>query len=151
MLMSVLDGMSESERQHVQAVRAAMDAQVSNEGRHQGGRAPYGYVVVDGGLHPNPRTAAEGSRLRVLQIEEPAAERFGGSSASISTATATGPEQTGSIGTASFVRRRSGRTRTGTGRGRLAGKYGPRDSGEPSLHRLRLLRKMGQAGDLARL
>jgi hypothetical protein len=41
MLMSVLGGMSESERQHVQArVRAAMDAQVVNEGRHQGGRAP---------------------------------------------------------------------------------------------------------------
>jgi DNA invertase Pin-like site-specific DNA recombinase len=35
MLMSVLGGMSESERQHVQArVRAAMDAQVINEGRH---------------------------------------------------------------------------------------------------------------------
>ncbi len=50
MLMSVLGGMSESERQHVQArVRAAMDAQVVNEGRHQGGRAPYGYTVVDGG------------------------------------------------------------------------------------------------------
>src|SRR5215211_3950069 len=40
MLMSVLGGMSESERQHVQArVRAAMDAQVVNEGRHQGARA----------------------------------------------------------------------------------------------------------------
>ena len=44
MLMSILGGMSESERQHVQArVRAAMDAQVINEGRHQGGRAPHGY------------------------------------------------------------------------------------------------------------
>lgn len=53
MLMSVLGGMSESERQHVQArVRAAMDAQVVNEGRHQGGRAPYGYTVVDGGHIP---------------------------------------------------------------------------------------------------
>ncbi len=61
MLMSALGGMSESERQHVQAgVRAAMDAQVINEGRHQGGQAPYGYVVVDGGPHPNPRKAAEG-------------------------------------------------------------------------------------------
>ena len=40
MLMSVLGGMGESERQDVQArVRAAMDAQVVNEGRHQGGRA----------------------------------------------------------------------------------------------------------------
>ncbi|GAB2996574.1 recombinase family protein [Amycolatopsis acidiphila] len=75
MLMSVLGGMSESERQHVQArVRAAMDAQVINEGRHQGGRAPYGYVVVDGGPHPNPRKAAEGYRLRVLAIDESAAE-----------------------------------------------------------------------------
>jgi DNA invertase Pin-like site-specific DNA recombinase len=75
MLMSVLGGMSESERQHVQArVRAAMDAQVVNEGRHQGGRAPYGYVVVDGGPHPNPRKAAEGYRLRILAIEDEAAE-----------------------------------------------------------------------------
>jgi DNA invertase Pin-like site-specific DNA recombinase len=75
MLMSVLGGMSESERQHVQArVRAAMDAQVVNEGRHQGGRAPYGYKVVDGGPHPNPRKAAEGYRLRVLAVDDPAAE-----------------------------------------------------------------------------
>ncbi|HET9254527.1 MAG TPA: recombinase family protein [Pseudonocardiaceae bacterium] len=75
MLMSVLGGMSESERQHVQArVRAAMDAQVLNEGRHQGGRAPYGYVVADAGPHPNPRKAAEGYRLRVLEIDEIAAE-----------------------------------------------------------------------------
>ncbi|MDQ3276339.1 MAG: recombinase family protein [Actinomycetota bacterium] len=75
MLMSVLGGMSESERQHVQArVRAAMDAQVVNEGRHQGGRAPYGYVVVDGGPHPNPRKSVEGYRLRVLAIDEASAE-----------------------------------------------------------------------------
>ncbi|MGW5645349.1 recombinase family protein [Saccharopolyspora sp. NPDC003752] len=75
MLMSVLGGMSESERQHVQArVRAAMDAQVLNEGRHQGGRAPYGYVTVNGGPHPNPRKAAEGYRLRVLAIDEESVE-----------------------------------------------------------------------------
>src|SRR4029453_8479977 len=75
MLMSVLGGMSESERQHVQArVRAAMDVQVINEGRHQGGRARYGYKVVDGGPHPNPRKAAEGYRLRVLAVDDPAAE-----------------------------------------------------------------------------
>ncbi len=75
MLMSVLGGMSESERQHVQArVRAAMDAQVVNEGRHQGGRAPYGYVVVDGGPHPNPRKSAEGYRLRVLAVDDESAE-----------------------------------------------------------------------------
>lgn len=75
MLMSVLGGMSESERQHVQArVRAAMDAQVINEGRHQGGRAPYGYQVADAGPHPNPRKAAEGYRLRVLAVDEASAE-----------------------------------------------------------------------------
>ncbi|MGH3537364.1 MAG: recombinase family protein, partial [Pseudonocardiaceae bacterium] len=75
MLMSVLGGMSESERQHVQArVRAAMDAQVVNEGRHKGGRAPYGYTVIDGGPHPNPRKAAEGYRLRVLAIDDGSAE-----------------------------------------------------------------------------
>lgn len=75
MLMSVLGGMSESERQHVQArVRAAMDSQVINEGRHQGGRAPFGYIVVDAGPHPNPRKAAEGYRLRVLAIDPEAAE-----------------------------------------------------------------------------
>jgi hypothetical protein len=74
-LMTVLGGMSESERQHVQArVRAAMDAQVVNDGRHQGGRAPYGYVTVNAGPHPNPRKAAEGGCLWVLEIDEPSAE-----------------------------------------------------------------------------
>lgn len=72
--MPSLSGMSESERQHVQArVRAAMDAQVLNEGRYQGGRAPYGYSVVDGGPYPNPRKSAEGFRLRVLAADEDAA------------------------------------------------------------------------------
>jgi DNA invertase Pin-like site-specific DNA recombinase len=71
MLMSVLGGMSESERQHVQArVRAAMDAQVLNQGRHQGGRARYGYVTVDGGPHPHPGKAAEGARLKVLDVDQ---------------------------------------------------------------------------------
>lgn len=75
MLMSVLGGMSESERQHVQTrVRAAMDAQVLNEGRHQGGRPPYGYQVVDGGPHPNLRKSAEGYRLRVLVLDDSSAQ-----------------------------------------------------------------------------
>lgn len=74
MLMSVLGGMSESERQHVQArVRAAMDNQVITEGRHQGGRAPYGYTVVNAGPHPNPAKAAVGQHLRVLAIDPAAA------------------------------------------------------------------------------
>ncbi|GAB3441284.1 recombinase family protein [Actinophytocola sediminis] len=75
MLMSQLGAMSESERRHVQSrVRAAMDAQLVNEGRHQGGRAPFGYVTVDGGPTPNPRKAAEGYRLRMLALDESAAE-----------------------------------------------------------------------------
>jgi DNA invertase Pin-like site-specific DNA recombinase len=74
MPMTVLGGMSESERQHVQArVRAAMNAQVVNEGRHLGGRAPYGYTAVDAGPHPNPRKAADGGRLRVPAIDEASA------------------------------------------------------------------------------
>ncbi|WP_280429588.1 recombinase family protein [Nocardia brasiliensis] len=74
MLMSMLGGMSESERQHVQRrTRAAMDAQVANEGRHQGGRAPYGYIVIDGPPHPNPGRAAQGLKLRILAIDEFAA------------------------------------------------------------------------------
>ncbi len=40
---------------------------------YQGGRAPYGYSVIDAGPHPNPRKAAEGFRLRVLVIDEPSA------------------------------------------------------------------------------
>ncbi|WP_338760232.1 recombinase family protein [Nocardia vulneris] len=74
MMMSMLGGLSESERQHVQQrTRASMDAQVLNEGRHQGGRAPYGYVVVDGPSHPNPHRAADGLKLRILSIDVVAA------------------------------------------------------------------------------
>lgn len=70
MMMSMLGGLSESERQHVQQrTRASMDAQVLNEGRHQGGRPPYGYVVVDGPPHPNPNRAADGLRLRILAVD----------------------------------------------------------------------------------
>ncbi|MGW4743039.1 recombinase family protein, partial [Nocardia xishanensis] len=70
MMMSMLGGLSESERQHVQQrTRASMDAQVLNEGRHQGGRAPYGYTVVDGPPHPNPNRASDGSRLRILSLD----------------------------------------------------------------------------------
>ncbi|WP_432874775.1 recombinase family protein [Kribbella sp. CA-245084] len=74
MAMTITGGLSKSERQHVQRrVRAAMAAQVLIDGKHQGGRAPYGYVVVDGGVHPNPRKAQEGYRLRVLALDEVAA------------------------------------------------------------------------------
>jgi DNA invertase Pin-like site-specific DNA recombinase len=123
MLMSQLGAMSESERQHVQArVRAAMDAQVVNEGRHQGGRAPYGYVTVDGGPHPNPRKAAEGYRLRILVIDEEAAEVvrriFAEYLAGLGDR-ATGRSRTDSTGTASGARLRGDRSRTRIGeRGR---------------------------------
>jgi hypothetical protein len=50
-----------------------MAAQVLIDGKHQGGRAPYGYLVVDAGRHPNPRKAQERYRLRVLAIGEFAA------------------------------------------------------------------------------
>jgi hypothetical protein len=50
-----------------------MNVQVINEGRHQGGRVPYGCRVVDAGRDPNPRKAAEGFRLPVLAIDEASA------------------------------------------------------------------------------
>ncbi|MFC9689048.1 recombinase family protein [Kribbella sp. NPDC056951] len=74
MAMTITGGLSKSERQHVQKrVRAAMAAQVLIDGRFQGGRAPYGYRVVDGGPHPHPKKAAEGQRLRVMVVDEFAA------------------------------------------------------------------------------
>ncbi|MFF2084066.1 recombinase family protein [Nocardia sp. NPDC058176] len=74
MMMSMLGGLSESERQHVQQrTRASMDAQVLNEGRHMGGRPPYGYLVVDGPPHPNPNRAADNLKLRILSIDAAAA------------------------------------------------------------------------------
>ncbi|MGY2126622.1 hypothetical protein ACW9HJ_34715 [Nocardia gipuzkoensis] len=70
MMMSMLGGLSESERQHVQQrTRASMDAQVLNEGRHQGGRPPYGYIVVDVLSHPNPQRSAP------VSLERPGALR----------------------------------------------------------------------------
>ncbi|GAA0946545.1 recombinase family protein [Kribbella koreensis] len=74
MAMTITGGLSKSERQHVQRrVRAAMAAQVLIDGRYQGGRPPYGYLVVDGGPHPHPRKAQEGQRLRVLVVDDAAA------------------------------------------------------------------------------
>ena len=74
MAMTITGGLSKSERQHVQRrVRAAMAAQVLIDGRYQGGRPPYGYLVVDGGPHPHPRKAQEGQRLRHLVIDSEAA------------------------------------------------------------------------------
>jgi site-specific DNA recombinase len=42
---------------------AAMIAQVRLQGRHLGGRPPYGYRLADAGPHPNEQHAAWGRRL----------------------------------------------------------------------------------------
>jgi site-specific DNA recombinase len=42
-------------------------------GRYLGGRPPYGYLLIDAGPHPNPAKAADGKRLHILAIDEPAA------------------------------------------------------------------------------
>ena len=45
---------------------AAMQVQVREQGRHLGGRPPYGYRLVDGGPHPNAAHARWGRRLHRL-------------------------------------------------------------------------------------
>jgi hypothetical protein len=46
---------------------AAMRAQAELQGRHLGGRPPYGYQLVDAGPHPNRAHAAWGRRLHRLE------------------------------------------------------------------------------------
>jgi DNA invertase Pin-like site-specific DNA recombinase len=46
---------------------AAMHAQAELQGRHLGGRPPYGYQLVDAGPHPNRVHADWGRRLRRLE------------------------------------------------------------------------------------
>jgi len=56
----------QSEREVLRTRRrttAAMIAQVRLQGRHLGGRPPYGYRLVDAGPHPNGQHAAWGRRL----------------------------------------------------------------------------------------
>jgi hypothetical protein len=48
-------------------VIAAMQAQTELQGRHLGGRAPYGYRLVDAGPHPNRAHAGWGRRLHRLE------------------------------------------------------------------------------------
>jgi site-specific DNA recombinase len=50
-----------------------MTAQAQVEGRFLGGRPPYGYQIVDAGPHPNPGKAADGKRLRRLDLDPVAA------------------------------------------------------------------------------
>ena len=58
-------------KQEVQRARfrttAAMQAQAREQGRHLGGRPPYGYRIVDAGPHPNSAHAARGRRLHRLE------------------------------------------------------------------------------------
>jgi site-specific DNA recombinase len=49
-------------------VLAAMQAQAVEQGRYLGGRPPYGYRLVDAGLHPNT-TGPVGRRLQRLEPE----------------------------------------------------------------------------------
>ena len=44
----------------------AMRAQARDQGRHLGGRPPYGYRLVDAGPHPNTAHARWGRRLHRL-------------------------------------------------------------------------------------
>lgn len=47
-------------------VKASMRAQVSVQGRHLGGRPPYGYRLIDAGPHPNKAHARWGRRVHRL-------------------------------------------------------------------------------------
>ena len=48
---------------------AAMRAQARDQGRHLGGRPPYGYRLVDAGPHPNAAHAAWGRRRHRLDVD----------------------------------------------------------------------------------
>lgn len=69
-LLSMLG--QQSQREVLRARRrttAAMCAQVRTQGRHQGGRPPFGYRLVDAGPHPNVQHARWGRRLLRLDID----------------------------------------------------------------------------------
>ncbi len=68
--MNIYGGMSKGERNRIKIrVRSAMLAQARHEGRFLGGRPPYGYSLADAGPHPNPSKAADGKRLRRLEVD----------------------------------------------------------------------------------
>ena len=74
LIMSVFGRVSNGERNRIKVrVRAAVATQAQMEGRYLGGRLPYGYPLIDAGVHPNPAKAADGKRLHVLAVDEPAA------------------------------------------------------------------------------
>jgi site-specific DNA recombinase len=68
MLMSLFGGMSKGERSRIKLrVKTAMADLTEREGRFLGGRPPYGYRLIDDGLHPNPEKAAAGIQLHRLE------------------------------------------------------------------------------------
>ena len=75
-MMSVQGAMSEAEIAQVRRrVRETMAALVIHEGRHMGGRPPYGYTTVNSDEpHPNPKFAAEGRFKRILVVDGEAAD-----------------------------------------------------------------------------
>src|SRR6185436_9839040 len=74
LVMSLYGGMSKGERNRIKVrVRSAMADQAAREGRFLGGRPPYGYSLGDAGPHPNPSKAADGKRLRRLEVDAVAA------------------------------------------------------------------------------
>lgn len=68
LVMSLYGGMSKGERRRIQVrVRTAMEMQAKTEGRFLGGRPPYGFLLADAGMHPNPGKAAVGQRMHRLE------------------------------------------------------------------------------------
>lgn len=61
-------------------VKAAMQTQVAEQGRTVGGRPPYGYMIVDGGPHPNKAHARWGRRLHRYAPDPVTARRCRGCS-----------------------------------------------------------------------
>jgi len=67
-LLALLGVHSPREVQRAQfRAKAAMRAQVTTQGRHLGGRPPYGYALVDAGPHPNTAHARWGRWLLRLE------------------------------------------------------------------------------------
>jgi Recombinase/Recombinase zinc beta ribbon domain len=67
-LLALLGVHSRREAQRARfRAKAAMQAQVMEQGRHLGGRPPYGYRLVDAGPHPNRAHARWGRRLQRLE------------------------------------------------------------------------------------
>lgn len=67
LVMTLFGGMSKGERMRIKTrVKAAMASQAATQGRFLGGRPPYGYRLVDVGIHPHPEKAAMGVQLHQL-------------------------------------------------------------------------------------